>query len=88
MQSTVLSLKKVDSAVGTHNRVYEILHCLIRLLANEVCHLIAVGFQTYGERIYNICPSEGREFNIYVSPSLQTEGNILYYTTGLKTRGY
>ena len=32
---TVLSLKKVDSTVETHDRVSEILHCLIRLLANE-----------------------------------------------------
>ena len=61
---------------------------LQRPVANIVCHSIAVGFQTYGKKYYHVMRLKDAKPKISASPSLQTEGNILYYTTGLKTRGY
>ena len=68
-----------------HNKLRSYFWGLQRLVANIVCHLIAVGFQTYGERIYNICPSEGREYKDTEFPSLQTEKGVIYLYHGLKS---
>ena len=57
---------------------------LQRPVVYSVCHLIAVGFQTYGERIYNICPSEGREIKICF-PVFTDGESSLYLYHGLKS---
>ncbi|MBR5240845.1 MAG: hypothetical protein IKW05_02790 [Muribaculaceae bacterium] len=71
-----------------HNKLRSYFWGLQRLVANIVCHLIAVGFQTYGEIIYNICPSEGREYKDTEFPSLQTEELVFYLYHGLKRSSF